>query len=154
MLERIAGDEPLQEGGYGLRDGMEVEHRKADWGSANHALQKARDFGERVRRLVARSARRGFPYSETRICQSAQRPYSSTRWVSHAACVTGWISSRFTSQNRWLDRACIAENIRRCMGGCLGLGYRAGDVGNVVNWGTVGPDGMARVGGGSGGEGG
>jgi hypothetical protein len=68
--------------------------------------------------------------------------------------VTGWISSRFTSQNKWLDRACIAENIRRSMGGCLGLGYRAGDVGNVVNWGTVGPDGMARVGGGSGGEGG
>lgn len=85
-----------------------TEHRKADFGSWKQAQQKARVFGESVRSPLASSAKRGFPYWETRICQSAQRPYSRTRCVSHEACFSASISSRFTSQKRWLDRASIS----------------------------------------------
>ena len=103
----LVGADLPEEQGYRFRDGIEAEHRKADIGSWKQAQQKVRVFGERERNPVASSARRGFPYSETRICQSAQRPYSRTRCTSHGACFTGSISSRFTSQKRWPERAFI-----------------------------------------------
>lgn len=107
LLKRFVAIELPQKLDYRLRDGIEAEHRKADFGSWKQAQQKARVFGESERSPVASSARRGFPYSETRICQSAQRPYSRTRCVSHEACLAGSISSRFTSQKRWPERAFI-----------------------------------------------
>ena len=107
LLKRFVATELPQKLDYRLRDGIEAEHRKADFGSWKQAQQKARVFGESEPSPVASSARRGFPYSETRICQSAQRPYSRTRCVSHEACLAGSISSRFTSQKRWPERAFI-----------------------------------------------
>jgi len=101
------GCQPPQKGGYGLRKGIEAQHRNADLGSWNQAQQNARVLGERLGSAVARLARRDFPYSATRISQSCQRPYSSTRPVSQPAWVSGSIPARFLSQNKCWDSSFI-----------------------------------------------
>jgi 6-phosphogluconate dehydrogenase len=99
----------LQNQPHRFRDSIEAEHRKDEGGSRNQAQQNANARGSRLRKPVTSLASSGFPKCPTRICQSRQRPYSSTRLTSQAACLSGSMAARSTSQNRWSDKAVMRQ---------------------------------------------